>query len=296
MFVDTGAAALILPAAWRDKLGSFPREEQVGLVLAVLANGEVVQGSACAPVEIQIEGFRPVVNEVMFVETEERSLQRGSARGPAPSHERTFAWLCDTGTSAGCRGPARPSTGAGAVHGHEVDAQSSTGSCATDVAALRDALGIAPTLADQPSPRRSPSPGPEPQRVWAGGAGLPDRRSSRRLDIPANMPAGSSRSVVQHRHGDHYPRLPSRERCRPGPRPEVRRARVVVHGVRLPRFGTRRVAIVLQTGTSQASTLSPRPRPSARGQNGRGLGRDEPCYFRRREREGNPREQRRTAT
>ena len=67
MFVDTGAAALILPAAWRDKLGSFPREEQVGLVLA---NGEVVQGSACAPVEIQIEGFRPVVNEVMFVETE----------------------------------------------------------------------------------------------------------------------------------------------------------------------------------------------------------------------------------
>ena len=67
MFVDTGAAALILPAAWRAKLGSFPREEQVGLVLA---NGEVVQGSACAPVEIQIEGFRPVVNEVMFVETE----------------------------------------------------------------------------------------------------------------------------------------------------------------------------------------------------------------------------------
>lgn len=67
MFVDTGTAALILPAAWRDKLGSFPREEQVGLVLA---NGEVVQGSACAPVEIQIEGFRPVVNEVMFVETE----------------------------------------------------------------------------------------------------------------------------------------------------------------------------------------------------------------------------------
>ena len=34
MFVDTGAAALILPAAWRDKLGSFPREEQVGLVRA----------------------------------------------------------------------------------------------------------------------------------------------------------------------------------------------------------------------------------------------------------------------
>ncbi len=68
MLVDTGAAALILPAAWRDRLGAFPREEQVALVLA---NGEVVQGSACAPVEIEIQGFRPVVNEVMFVETRE---------------------------------------------------------------------------------------------------------------------------------------------------------------------------------------------------------------------------------
>ena len=100
MLVDTGAAALILPAAWRDRLGAFPREEQVALVLA---NGKVVQGSACAPVEIQIEGFRPVVNEVMFVETEgeepsaggargglpprmEKAFSGGSARGPAPSH------------------------------------------------------------------------------------------------------------------------------------------------------------------------------------------------------------------
>ena len=81
MFVDTGAAALILPAAWRDKLGSFPREEQVGLVLA---NGEVVQGSACAPVEIQIEGFRPVVNEVMFVETQGEEPSAGGARGGLP--------------------------------------------------------------------------------------------------------------------------------------------------------------------------------------------------------------------
>ena len=67
MFVDTGAAALILPAAWRSRLGSFPREDGVELVLD---NGGVVRGAACAPVEIEIEGFRPVVNEVMFVETE----------------------------------------------------------------------------------------------------------------------------------------------------------------------------------------------------------------------------------
>jgi len=29
-----------------------------------------VRGEACAPVEIEIEGFRPVVNEAVFVEAE----------------------------------------------------------------------------------------------------------------------------------------------------------------------------------------------------------------------------------
>ncbi len=64
MLVDTGAAALILPASWKDRLGEFPRSEAVELLLA---NGEAVRGEACAPVEIAIEGFRPVVNEVVFV-------------------------------------------------------------------------------------------------------------------------------------------------------------------------------------------------------------------------------------
>ena len=65
MLVDTGASALILPAAWRERLGEFPRSEVVELLLA---NGEAVRGEACAPVEIAIEGFRPVVNEVVFVD------------------------------------------------------------------------------------------------------------------------------------------------------------------------------------------------------------------------------------
>ena len=68
MLVDTGAAALILPAAWRERLGEFPRSETVELLLA---NGETVRGEACAPVEIKIDGFRPVVNEVVFVEAAE---------------------------------------------------------------------------------------------------------------------------------------------------------------------------------------------------------------------------------
>ena len=69
MLVDTGAGALILPAAWKRRLGEFPRSEAVELPLA---NGEAVRGEACAPVEITIEGFRPVVNEVVFVGPEQQ--------------------------------------------------------------------------------------------------------------------------------------------------------------------------------------------------------------------------------
>ena len=68
MLVDTGAGALVLPLSWKEKLGSFMHEERVELVLA---NGETVRGDACAPAKIQIEGFRPVFNEVLFVAGED---------------------------------------------------------------------------------------------------------------------------------------------------------------------------------------------------------------------------------
>lgn len=67
MLVDTGAGALILPTAWKERLGSFQRSEEVELQLA---NGEVIRGEACWPVEIRIEGFRPVSNEVIFLDAE----------------------------------------------------------------------------------------------------------------------------------------------------------------------------------------------------------------------------------
>ena len=65
MPVDTGAGALILPMAWKERLGKFKRSEAVELQLA---NREVLQGEACWPVEIRIDGFRPVSNEVVFVD------------------------------------------------------------------------------------------------------------------------------------------------------------------------------------------------------------------------------------
>ena len=65
MFVDTGAGALILPAAWKERLGRFKRSEAVELSMA---NREVVRGEACSPVEVKIEGLRSVSNEVIFVD------------------------------------------------------------------------------------------------------------------------------------------------------------------------------------------------------------------------------------
>ena len=65
MLVDTGAGALILPTAWKERLGKFKRSEAVELQLA---NQEVLRGEACWPVEIRIDGFRPVSNEVVFVD------------------------------------------------------------------------------------------------------------------------------------------------------------------------------------------------------------------------------------
>ncbi len=37
----------------------------------VLANGETVRGEACAPAQIEIDGFRTVFNEVLFVDGED---------------------------------------------------------------------------------------------------------------------------------------------------------------------------------------------------------------------------------
>ena len=63
--VDTGAALLVLPSAWRDRLGELPMRQTVELETATQ---ETVQGEVCGPVKIQIEGFRAVSGEVLFVD------------------------------------------------------------------------------------------------------------------------------------------------------------------------------------------------------------------------------------
>lgn len=63
--VDTGASFMVLPNAWKDRLGDL---ENIGHVTLDTATQESIQGEICGPVRIQIEGFRPIYNEVVFIE------------------------------------------------------------------------------------------------------------------------------------------------------------------------------------------------------------------------------------
>jgi predicted aspartyl protease len=63
--VDTGASFMVLPHAWKERLGQLENIETIELELA---NQETTSGEICGPVRIQIEGFRPIFNEVLFVE------------------------------------------------------------------------------------------------------------------------------------------------------------------------------------------------------------------------------------
>lgn len=78
LFVDTGAGALILPRVWKERLDRFPRSEAVELQVA---NREVVRGEACWPVEVRIEGFRPVSSEVIFVDMKPEDAECESLLG-----------------------------------------------------------------------------------------------------------------------------------------------------------------------------------------------------------------------
>jgi predicted aspartyl protease len=63
--VDTGASLMVLPIAWKDLLGNLEFSTEIEVETAIQ---ETVIAKACGPVRIQIEGFRPILNEVAFVE------------------------------------------------------------------------------------------------------------------------------------------------------------------------------------------------------------------------------------
>jgi predicted aspartyl protease len=63
--VDTGASHMVLPTAWKERLGRLESTRTIELETATQA---IVTGEVCGPVRIQIEGFPAIYNEVLFVE------------------------------------------------------------------------------------------------------------------------------------------------------------------------------------------------------------------------------------
>ena len=68
--VDTGAYCLMLPAAWKPRLGPLPICRPVEVELA---DHRTASGEMCGPVRIQIAGFEPFAGEVLFLEMQEPS-------------------------------------------------------------------------------------------------------------------------------------------------------------------------------------------------------------------------------
>ena len=62
--VDTGASFMVLPMAWRDRLGDLETMTDVEMETATQ---DTIKGIVCGPVRIQLEGFRPIHHEVAFV-------------------------------------------------------------------------------------------------------------------------------------------------------------------------------------------------------------------------------------
>jgi predicted aspartyl protease len=63
--VDTGAAMMVLPTAWRTQLGDL---ETIRSVELETATQDVVAADVCGPVKIQLDGFEPIYSEVLFLE------------------------------------------------------------------------------------------------------------------------------------------------------------------------------------------------------------------------------------
>lgn len=65
--IDTGAANLVLPTAWKSRLGNLNKIREID---CEIANQQLLKGEICGPVEIKIEGFDPIYGEVLFLEME----------------------------------------------------------------------------------------------------------------------------------------------------------------------------------------------------------------------------------
>lgn len=63
--VDTGAAYMVLPKAWKERIGKLNTVREID---CETATQETVKGEVCGPVEIRLEGFKPIYSEVVFLD------------------------------------------------------------------------------------------------------------------------------------------------------------------------------------------------------------------------------------
>jgi len=63
--VDTGAAYITLPNAWRESLGEL---EQLAEIEVEMADQSVKKGCVCGPLRARIGEFRPIMAEVLFLD------------------------------------------------------------------------------------------------------------------------------------------------------------------------------------------------------------------------------------
>ena len=65
--VDIGASLMVLPTAWKERLGQLQSTRTVDFETSAQ---QKAQGQVCGPVRLQIEGFPSVFTEVLFVDME----------------------------------------------------------------------------------------------------------------------------------------------------------------------------------------------------------------------------------
>ncbi|HVY70773.1 MAG TPA: hypothetical protein VHH73_12655 [Verrucomicrobiae bacterium] len=68
--VDSWSAFFVLPLSWKNRLGKIAHSEP-GTV--ELAYGQKVSAEICGPVRIEVDGFRAVLTELLFLDLPENS-------------------------------------------------------------------------------------------------------------------------------------------------------------------------------------------------------------------------------
>ena len=86
--VDTGASHVVLPRAWKDQFGDVEVEDEIE---AEPANQAFAAGTICGPVRIQIEGFRVVHGDVVFMDMEPEAGRYEPLLGYIPLEQSSAA-------------------------------------------------------------------------------------------------------------------------------------------------------------------------------------------------------------